>query len=407
MPEPNHNRSVVRGSQFEHLLAEMFRRAGWRVRREPKIGGVRPELLVEQGSRKYLIALKVSSEGRRDRAIPLISQAILEVQQASRRVPGSVIPVAVLAVDHISEAVAQGVKEFALQNAPNVGVGIIDAEGFRSFAGHGLESLNPKQPAFRKAEPSRKGSSSANLFSDLNQWMLKILLSEKIPASMISAPHGRYENASQLAAAAGVSIMSAFRFVRQLSEDGFLEDEGILRLVQIEKLLERWRAASQRRVREIPVRWIMPGGKNHLRAAVRSYLSKAELRSSRDPRARAGGLIKAPPRICIGLFAAAEELGVGFVHGAPAHIYLERLDRDALERLGLSVENAEHQPDLFVRVPDSPEALFRAAVHRDGVPFSDILQVWLDVSHHPARGRAQADMIRKKILSSLFKKARG
>lgn len=405
MPEPQQNRSV-RGSQFEHLLAEMFRRAGWRVRRE-EIAGGRPDLLVEHGSRKYLIELKVSSEGRNDRAIPLISQGILEVRHAARRIPGSAIPVAVLAANHISEAIAERVKEFARQNAPSVGVGIIDAEGFRSFAGHGLESLNAKRPSVRKVELSGKGASSANLFSDLNQWMLKVLLAQKIPAAMISSPRGQYENASQLAVAAGVSVMSSFRFVRRLSEDGFLEDQGVIRLVQIEKLLERWRAASQRRVRQIPVRWIMPGAKNHVQAAVRSYLSNAESRSSREPRAHAGGLVKAPPRICIGFFAAADELGVGFVHGVPAQIYLERLDRDALEKLGLSVENAEHQPDLFVRVPDSPEAVFRAAVHCNGVLFSDILQVWLDVSHHPARGQEQADMIRKKILSSLFRKERG
>ena len=77
----------------------------------------------------------------------------------------------------------------------------------------------------------------ANLFSDLNQWILKILFSEESPESMLSAPRGRPEKASQLAAAARVSVMSAFRFVRQLSEDGFLEDKGLLRLVRIEDLL--------------------------------------------------------------------------------------------------------------------------------------------------------------------------
>jgi hypothetical protein len=98
--------------------------------------------------------------------------------------------------------------------------------------------------------------------------------------------------------------------------------------------------------------------------------------------------------------------GLGFVHGAPPHIYLERLDPDALGQLGLSVENADYRSDVYVRIPENPEAVFRAAVERDGVPVSDILQVWLDVSNHPARGKAQADEIRKKVLSGLFKKKR-
>jgi hypothetical protein len=348
--------------------------------------------------------LKVSSEGRKDRAVPLISQAILEAQLAARQFPGEAIPVAVIAANHISESVAEAVKRFALQYAPDVGIGIIDAGGFRSFAGHGLESLNAERSESPGIDLLARRPSSANLFSDLNQWMLKILLSERIPESMLSAPRGRYGNASQLSAAARVSVMSAFRFVRQLSEEGFLEDKGALRLVRIEELLDKWLAANQRRVREIPVRWIIRGEKNQLHVAVRSYLSKMEARSSRQKRSHGGRLLKA--RICLGLFAAADVFGLGFVHGAPPHIYLERLDPEALGQLGLSVENADRQADVYLRIPENHESVFRGAVQREEVPVSDILQVWLDVSNHPARGKAQAVEIRKKVLSGLFKKER-
>jgi hypothetical protein len=269
-----------------------------------------------------------------------------------------------------------------------------------------LESLNAERSESPRLDLLAKRPSSANLFSDLNQWMLKILLSEEIPESMLSAPRGRYGNASQLAAAARVSVMSAFRFVRQLSEESLLEDKGVLRLVRIEELIQRWLAANQRRVREIPVRWIIPGEKDQLRIAVRSYLSKMEARSSRQERSHAGRLLKASPRICLGLFAAADVFGLGFVHGAPPHIYLERLDSDVLGQLGLSIENADRQADVYVRIPENPESVFRGAVQRDGVPVSDILQVWLDVSSHPARGKAQAAEIRKKALFRSFKKGR-
>jgi hypothetical protein len=59
-----------------------------------------------------------------------------------------------------------------------------------------------------------------------------------------------------------------------------------------------------------------------------------------------------------------------------------------------------------VRIPENPESVFCGAVQRDGVPVSDIFQVWLDVSSHPARGKAQAAEIRKKVLFMLFKKER-
>lgn len=406
MPESNQNRSLGRSSEFERLLAQILSQAGWRVDRQPKFADGQLDLVAKRGGKKYVFELKVSSEGRKDRAIPLISQAILEAQSAARQLPGAAIPVAVIAADHISNSVAEQVKRFALQNAPDVGIGIIDAGGFRSFAGHGLESLNAERSESPRLELLAKSASAANLFSDLNQWMLKILLSEEIPESMLSAPRGRCGNASQLAAAARVSVMSAFRFVRQLSEEGFLEDRGVLRLVRIEDLLERWRAANQRRLHEIPVRWILRGEKNQLHVAVRSYLSKMEARSPRQKRSHRGPLSKASPCICLGLFAAADVFGLGFVHGAPPHIYLERLDSDVLGQLGLSIENADRQADVYVRIPENPESVFRAAVQRDGVPVSDILQVWLDVSNHPARGRAQAAEIRKKVLFRLFKKER-
>jgi hypothetical protein len=41
---------------------------------------------------------------------------------------------------------------------------------------------------------------------------------------------------------------------------------------------------------------------------------------------------------------------------------------------------------------------------RDGLPLSDVLQVWLDVSAHPARGREQAAEIRRQALAPLFVK---
>ena len=139
-----------------------------------------------------------------------------------------------------------------------------------------------------------------------------------------------------------------------------------------------------------------------MKIAVRSYVSRFEEKPARRKRGIGAHSFQAPNRICLGLFAAAEAFGLKFVHGSVPHIYLERFDREALDQLGMSVEDAEHRPDVIVRIPENPESIFRAAVHRDGVPISDILQVWLDVSHHPARGPDQAKMIARKVLAKLF-----
>ena len=399
MPAPHQNRAAG----FEDLLAKLIHRAGWHVKSPSKSEDFGVDLVARHGNKEYLFQIKAASEARKDRALPLISQAILEVHRAASRFPGKAIPVAVFAANHVSESLAEQIEQFAAHNAPDVAIGIIDADGFRRFSGHGLEAFNAERSSSRAIGSAQYGSPSGNLFSDLNQWMLKVLLSEDIPESLLSAPRGRYENASQLADAAAVSVMSAFRFVRQLSQDGFFEEKGVLRLVQVEDLLERW-LASQKRVREIPVHWILRGQKNNLHSVVRSYVGKIWLKPSRSRRAQAEPLHKERPRICMAVFEAAEMFGFKFVHGVPPHFYMEYFDPAVLHDLGLSIQDANDKAaDAYMRIPENPESIFRAAVERDGLPVSDVLQVWLDVSRHPARGKAQADVIRKKVLSHLFR----
>ena len=396
MALPNQDAARPKEAEFESLVADLFRRAGWEVLRQPQVQGA--DLIVVSGDRRYVVELKRSSEGRRDRLIPLLSQAILQVQAAKQRLPKSAVPVAVIAANRIPNSVAEQLKEFAKQHAPDVAVGIIDLEGFRAFQGFGLERFNAERavPSLASLPQSRL---PVHLFSDLNQWMLKVLLAPRISESLLSAPRERYQSAAHLARAAGVSVMSASRFVRQLSNEGFLDDrKGRLRLVRLEELLERWRAASQNSVREIHARWIIRGEKTQLRSAAGLYASRMDQKSVSLKRSGKPQRISSPPRICVGLFAAAELLGIGFVRGVAPHLYLERVDPEALKQLGLSLENAERNPDVQLRIPENRQSIFRPVVRHGGVPVSDIVQIWLDVANHPARGKEQAEQVWKKVL---------
>jgi len=295
--------------------------------------------------------------------------------------------------NRIPEAVAEQAKEFLRERAPEVAVGILDLEGLRLFAGHGLESLNSARHPQSDISPAKVHAHPPQLFSDLNQWMLKVLLAPRIPQQYLSAPRGQYQGAPQLAEAAGVSIMSAFRFLEQFSKEGFLESKrGPLRLVRLKELMNRWEAASQRRVLEVPVCWILDRGKKALANALRSYES--------DPRSSADEMAPPRPRVCLGLFEAAEALGIGFVHGVKPYLYLERLNARVLNDLGFSENAEENDADLYVRIPGNRESVFRGVVRKEGVPVSDILQVWLDARQHPARGKEQADLVWRRILSS-------
>ena len=236
--------------------------------------------------------------------------------------------------------------------------------------------------------------------------MLKILLGQRLPESLPSIPRGQIRNAFQLADVACVSVMSASRLVNQLTNGGFVDGhENRLRVAQIDELLERWLAANRQRPRDIPAHWIIKGDDKQFLASVAQYASESKADSEVKARVRRE-VVKVPSRCCIGLFAAADALGLGFVRGVPPHLYLEHLDLDVLQRMGLSIEGSQRGADVYVRVPSNKESIFRAAVVRDSLPVSDVLQVWLDTSAHPARGQEQADEIRRRVLKPLFEKQR-
>ncbi|PYQ17797.1 MAG: hypothetical protein DMF81_26830, partial [Acidobacteria bacterium] len=170
------------------------------------------------------------------------------------------------AAPRISPRAAEQVIKFAVDYAPNAAMGVIDFAGLRMFRGPRLEEMNAQAGDLPSAA-RRSVRGSGNLFSDLNQWMLKVLLASEVPNGLLSAPRGQYRNASQLARAANVSVMSAFRFVQQLQHEGYLhESSPYLRLVRREDLLSRWQILSVRSIREVPMRFVLPGDvQAHLR----------------------------------------------------------------------------------------------------------------------------------------------
>jgi hypothetical protein len=383
----------------ESVVADVFRQEGWRVLEQPRVDESSPDLIAEHAGKKYIVEIKRSSEGRRDRVIPLLAQAILEVRSLAHHVPGRPTGVALVVANYIPESIAEQVQHFGREHAPDIAVGVLDLHGFRSFAGHGLERFNAERPRGQELPLPGRGPVSPQLFSDLNQWMLKVLLAPSIPASYLSAPRLRYQGASQLAQAADVSVMSAFRFIEQFSKEGFLEQERVgLRLVRKEELMDRWLGANRRSLPEFAVRWILPRGKDALREAVRSYHGAGGKLPSRSGKANKGSPLAGRPRACLGLFSAAEALGVGFVHGVQPYLYMERPELGVLETLGLSAKGAEQHSDVYIRIPRNRESVFRGVVLNDGVPACDIIQVWLDVAQHPSRGKEQAELIWRRIL---------
>ena len=369
--------AAKRGQQAEGLLADIFEQAGWRVERRPKS---EIDMVVRRPDGvAYAIEVKAAIEGRADRLLPLFSQAVLQSLHGAGRKEA---PLAVVAAPKISQGAAKQILEFAAHYAPDAAAGVFDFEGLRLFQGPHLEGLNAEAPR-KSSIASKPPRISGYLFSDLNQWMLKVLLASEIPENLLSAPRGQYRNASQLARAANVSVMSAFRFLQHLQDEGFLSESGsYLNLVRRDELFSRWQASTVRSVKEVPMRFLLKG----------------------EPRAQLRRMLNSG-RACLALFAAAEALKLGFVEGVSPYVYVERIGLASLSAWkNLRPCESGERPDLILRQAPAPQSVFRGLVRPDGMASCDVLQVWVDVSSHPSRGREQADLIRKRVLGKVIER---
>lgn len=266
---------------------------------------------------------------------------------------------------------------FASDFASDVAIGVVSDDGFRHFIGDGLESLSAEPPYVRGSH-EKAPSLAHHLFSDLNQWMLKVLLAPEIPEQLLAAPRGLYRNVSEFAKAANVSQMSASRFIRQLKADGYLDESARhLKLVRRAELFQRWQASGLRASpRDIPMVFLSGG-------PIDSHLRQLERNDA-----------------CLALFAAADALKLGHVSGVPPHVYVPKWD--GLDSKRWAVLPTEAKPDFLLREPRAPQSIFRGIVRPEGVPVCDAIQVWLDVSRHPSRGVEQAEVIYRKVLSPII-----
>jgi hypothetical protein len=372
--------SKNRNENAEALVADLFDANGWDVYRSPGGGKKRPDLIVKKGALRFVVEIKALAEGRADRVIPLLSQAILQAQ-ANALAADNAQPLAVIYVENASQSLARQVASFVEQYAPNVAAGLVSKNGLRYFSGAGPEELNG-EPGEARWNGSAPSNQPVNLFSDLNQWLLKVLLAPEIPDHLLQAPRQKYQSGAELAEAAQVSPMSASRFLQQLRNEGYLDDASRqITLVRRTELFRRWRSAVMRPSPALAMRFLI---RSPVEQQIRGLLAKHE------------------GEACLGLFSAADALRLGHVSGVPPYIYLPKLPQpDAKQWRALAIASPAEMPDLIVRQALSPKSVFRGAIEADGLSVSDVIQVWLDVANHPSRGEEQADLIYEKVLRSV------
>ncbi len=368
---------------LEGDLVRRFESSGWKVsrRRSSRSG----DLSIAKGDLRYSVELKAAREGRRPLLEAFLADALLRARAAARAHPPS-RPLAVVAAPALSDAMAGALRHYVSSVAPGAAYGLVDSRGRFEFHGEGLEGLTGV-PTRRQRQSGTPRAHVADLFSDLNQFMLKVLLGRYLPEELLHVQRGRIDGAAQLSKLAGTSLPSAWRFLSGLKEAGFIdESSGAFEVVRRDDLLSAWVSAVRRPPHEVRAAFSIP---------VREPLSVLE------PRVTA--VHSAAQRIAWGGFAAIARLGFQFVHGAPLHLYVDDLSEATLRRLNLVRAESNQASQVILRKPRWPESVFRAAVERGGQPTTDILQSWLDVSQHPARGAEQANVLWTRVLASALR----
>jgi Holliday junction resolvase len=382
--------------QIVDRLADSFEGAGWSVRRRVTAAAptdrmpVEVDLVVTQGDKIYVIEVKAGRDNRRAHIRELFSEAALRSEIAAQRLGGKPLPV--VGSPRLTDAVVDDLRRYAETFTPHLTVVVADGEGR-------MESLGPDVPALDTRGPARETialspKTPQTLFTDLNQWLLKVMLAHRLPPDTVGAPRRTYASTAAIARAGGVSVATAWRLIGALESQGFAEvGKRSIALVRLRQLMDRWRLSTDTMTTELPVVFSLPASnpRSDLRERLRRY-------AALPTTSRAGDRQRNKPRVALGLFAASSMLGHGFVSGAPVHMLADALDEDLLSRLGMTPAAHDETPHVIARVPRFPESVFRGAVVRDGLPIADIVQCWLDVSHHPARGKEQADRLWKRVL---------
>ncbi|NUP97088.1 MAG: hypothetical protein HUU28_13085 [Planctomycetaceae bacterium] len=369
-----------------------------------------PDFEATLGERRYLIEFKAAGRNRSEILHGLVAAALMQARRHAANTPGAkALPI--VAVSGITDRTERLVRDWMEREAPDAAWGLISRDGELLLRGvPGLEAgvvrrgpTRPRLPRQHELDP----------FTDLGQWLAKVLLARRFRGAdrrFLSAPQVPIRRARHLAQAANVSEPTSARWVKLMRERGFLEDgrDG-LSLVRTREFLEQWRRANGAVPRrEVVARFVLPSAApdQQLRAALaRAPISRqvvSELRSSSGVSTTVEWNGDGP-RACLALFEAASALGGKHVIGAPIHLYLESITDASLQALGLARSN-EQDGQVRVIEPARPESVFRAMVLAQTrqellVPVCDIIQTWLDVADHPARGKEQADEIERSVLS--------
>lgn len=324
------------------------------------------------------VAVKVLSGSNRVDALKgAAAMAILDLQRCA----SGLQKLAWIEVDRLGPHAVSKLAEYLSQVAPDVGWAVADLHGGMRIHAPGL-GLDVSIDS--DAAPLRAGQPRTQLFSDLNAWMLKLLLMRRAPEWAWTATREPCRNAHALHSVANVSIASAHRFAKAMSDADHLRcDRKGLQLVRVEALLSRWRAAYQSQPPTlIEARPLFESDLSSRPGAGLERLGASVL----------GG------RVALGGRTAAEHFGLQHAARGRRTIWVEADLERALDAMDL-VRAEPGRGQVWVGRPRHVESCFRARVLANGTAYVDPCELMLESSTDPARGFEQSEYVLQRIVA--------
>jgi hypothetical protein len=271
-----------------------------------------------------------------------------------------------------------------------------DPEYYKSSARSTSSSSSYSSSSILSSSSSSSLSSSKIKlsFSDLDQWLIKVLLLSPLDIAhqFWGGPKGYAENAYQLSKLAGVSQMPANQWAQAMEFSGYLKRIGRKNMIplRIEALIEEWIGRYRLRDNRIyPFRSMFRV--SNYDAFIGELFEEIRLNSEE-----------------LGEFGITAHLAcklheVKHSSARSIHIYCRGDIHNVARILKLVPSEEERKADLFLVEPKYPRSVFGGVLKKKEIPVCDILQCYLDLYYLLDRGREQAAIVYENIVSRIIR----
>ncbi|HPB49726.1 MAG TPA: hypothetical protein PLY68_00850 [Myxococcota bacterium] len=333
------------------------------------------ELLADINGRRVVIAVKAVRTSVVEDVVGRLAIASLQAGHSAGGTQNTSL--AVVIVPSVGRKTVAAAQSFMSTYMPSAAWAVMDRAGNARVSIPALAVDIDR--SFARVERTQAGRTSISLFSDLNRWLLKILLLVDAPEDLWGGPRQTVLSNPELVRVAGVSPEMVRRFVTAFQDRDLLRQtpEG-LRLVRRSTLLDLWRADEALTARQaVPVRRLIAG--------TGSVPDLVSIPGFADLTVVAG-------------FEACRHLGL--LHTFAPHqteVYVNIPVSEAMRRFGLE-ECSPSDADIWLIPTRRSRSILGGRLSVEGIPVVDAFQASLDVLRHPGRGREQSDYIIHEVL---------